>query len=90
MTIGKIKYGSHDRADSYVEGIFSRGFLPHIIRPSRITHTSATLIDHTCTLTNDITVQSSSGILINDIADHFAIFYISVSKHKITRIDVFA
>ena len=83
MNIDMIKYGSHDRTDSYVDGIFSRGFLPRIIRPTRITHTSATLIDHI--LTNDITVQSSSGILINDIADPFAIFYISVSKHKIIK-----
>ena len=61
--------------DAYMDGISSRGFLPRILKPTRITHTSATLIDHA--LTNAITVRSSSGIIINDIADHFAVLHIS-------------
>jgi hypothetical protein len=76
-----LKYGSHDLTDTYVDGIFSRGFLPRILKPTRVTHSSATLIDHI--LTNDIAARSSSGIIINDVADHFAVFHISAinSQH---------
>ena len=83
MNIDMLKYGSNDRTDVYIDGIFSKGFLPRILKPTRLTHTSATLIDHI--LTNDITVRSSSGIIINDIADHFAVFHISTSNKKNTK-----
>jgi hypothetical protein len=81
MNINMLKYGSHDLTDTYLDGIFSRGFLPRILKPTRVTHSSATLIYHI--ITNDITAQSSSGIIINDVADHFAVFHISAinSQH---------
>ena len=77
MNINMLNYGAHNQTDTYVDGIFSRGFLPRIIMPTRVTHRSATLIDHI--LTNEITSASSSGIIINDVADHFAIFNISTT-----------
>ena len=80
MNMDIFKYGSHDQTDTYVDGIFSRGFLPRILKPTRVTHTSATLIDHI--LTNDITSRSTSGIVINEVADHFAIFHISASNQS--------
>ena len=83
MNIDMLKYGSHDLTDVYVDGIFSRGFLPRILKPTRVTHSSATLLDHI--LTNDITGRSSSGIIINDVADHFAVFQVSATNTKITQ-----
>ena len=80
MNINMLNYGVHNQTDTYVDGIFSRGFLPQILMPTRVTHRSATLIDHL--LTNDITSASSSGIIINDVADHFAIFHISTTQKK--------
>ena len=80
MNINMLNYGVHNQTDTYVDGIFSRGFLPQILMPTRVTHRSATLIDHL--LTNDITSASSSGIIINDVADHFAIFHISTTTQK--------
>jgi len=68
MNINMLKYRSHDLTDTRVDGIFSRGFIPRILKP---THPSATLFDHI--LTNDIAARSSSGIIINDVADHFAV-----------------
>ena len=53
MNINMLNYGVHNQTDTYVDGIFSRGFLPQILMPTRVTHRSATLIDHL--LTNDIT-----------------------------------
>ena len=86
MNIDMLKYGSHDLTDTYVDGIFSRGFLPRILKPTRVTRSSATLIDHI--LTNDITARTSSGIILNDVADHFAVFHISATNSKIPKPNV--
>ena len=55
----------------------SNGFLPLITRPSRLTATSATLIDNICT--NDIgdINHSVQGVFITDISDHFPVFHIA-------------
>ena len=50
--------------------------------PTRVTRTSATLIDHF--YTNDIASSTSSGIIINDVADHFATFYTIKYGHPIS------
>ena len=34
MNINMLKYGVHNQTDTYVDGIFSRGFLPQIIMPT--------------------------------------------------------
>ena len=48
-------------------------FFPAINRPTRITKTSETAIDHI--LTNTILdFEVHSGIIKNDISDHFGIF----------------
>jgi hypothetical protein len=86
MNVDLLKYSSHDATDIYVDGIFSRGFIPRILKPTRITHRSATLIDHI--ITNDITYSSTSGIIINDVADHFAIFYICTSTLYNTKSEI--
>ena len=58
----------------YLDNIFSHGFLPAITKPTRISHTSATLIDHI--YTNNITT-GKSGIIITDVAYHFGTFHMT-------------
>ena len=82
MNIDLLKYQSHTNTCNYLDNIFSHGYLPTITKPTRVTPSTATLIDH-C-YTNDIVNNGSSGIIINDVADHFGTFYISSSniEHK--------
>ena len=61
--------------------IFSHGCIPIISKPTRVTNTSATLIDHI--YTNNPSTSTNSGIIITDVADHFGTFY-SVSDEKRT------
>ena len=49
-----------------------------ISKPTRVTPSSATLIDHI--ITNNIDSSNTSGIIINDVADHFGIFHASSVK----------
>ena len=52
----------------YLETLYSRGLYPLITKPSRITTTCATLIDHIFINVFESTVKS--GLVINDTSDH--------------------
>jgi len=58
--------------------LFQNGFLPTITKPTSITSTSATLIDHL--YMNNITTAGKSGIIITDLADNFGTFFISQAQ----------
>ena len=73
FNIDLLKYNSHEKTNDYVDNIFSQGFLPLITKPTRVTSSSATLIDHI--YSNDICSNSTSGIVLTDVADHFGIFH---------------
>ena len=50
----------------------SNGFVSHITKPTRVTNTSSTIIDHI--LINDSVSSLSSGVLTYTICDHYPIF----------------
>ena len=56
---------------SYSNMIYSRGCLPIITQPTRITENSSTLIDHV--YTNNTTKEMKSFILLHDLTDHMPI-----------------
>ena len=60
----------------YLNNYFENNFIPLITLPTRITHHSATLIDHTFVKIPKKLIQNecSSGNLIADIADHLPNF----------------
>ena len=80
MNIDLLKFGSHTKTSDYLDNIFSHGFLPVITKPTRITTTSATLIDYI--YTNNLSTIAKSGIIITDVADHFGTFHVSNIKNK--------
>jgi len=75
-----LKFGTHDKTNDYVDGIFSHGYIPVILKPTRLTNTSATLIDHI--YSSNTRSESTSGIILTDVADHFGIFYIKTDHSK--------
>ena len=60
-------------SEPFQDAIFSQSFIPIINKPTRITDTSATLIDNI--LINNPS-NFTSGILLYDISDHLPIFII--------------
>jgi len=78
MNIDLLKFKSHSKTSDYLDNIFNHGFLPVITKPTRISTTSATLIDHI--YSNNIRTTGNSGIIITDVADHFATFHMSNIK----------
>ena len=50
---------------------------PLIVKPTRVTDKSATLIDHIMTNNFDIYSRHKQGILMSSISDHYALFHIA-------------
>ena len=71
-----LNYASHVQSAQFVDMMSSNGFLPLITRPSRVTATSATLIDNIFTNNIGDINHSVQGLFITDTSDHFPMFHI--------------
>ena len=71
----------HKGTNDFIDQRFSLGLYPLIDRPSRITTSSATLIDNI--FTNQSNCDTCNGLHINAISDHLPVF--SISKPKLER-----
>ncbi len=57
--------------------------VPCITRPTRVTNSSATLIDNIY-VTAGFSKEAFSGILLSDISDHFPVFVVVGNRHQNT------
>ena len=73
-----LKETLHNPTETFLRHLASNGFLPLITKPTRITNTSATLIDNI--FTNCLDSQHLTGILFTDISDHLPNFSITASS----------
>ncbi len=82
-----LKYGTIRNVTDDIDLLFSYGFLQLVMRPTRCTDHSATLIDHF--ISNDRADINETILLTSKISDHFLVIYISKShknKHSPTLI----
>ena len=77
MNIDLLKIDQNMTFDYYTT-LTSYNFLPYITTPTRVTDTTATLIDHVFLRVNNKlrNVKLSSGVLFSDITDHLPCFMI--------------
>ena len=66
-------------SQEFLDLLFSNSFVPTITKPTRVTSSSATLIDNIYCNAISNNNDNLSGILYTDITDHFSIFYIDSS-----------
>lgn len=71
MNIHFFKLGTHSKTEDYLDMLYSSNFLP-VIKLTRITSHTTTLIDHI--YTNVSTDQTVSGIVTVDISVHIPTF----------------
>ena len=78
FNIDLLKSESCDYTNRFLEQLFTSSCMPLILRPTRITEHTATLIDNI--FTNDIeNIESSTnGIIFSDISDHLPIVHMYV------------
>jgi hypothetical protein len=74
-----IKHSTHPPTNEFIDLNFAHSFFPTISKPTRITSTSATLIDNIFTNHLDLS-NKFSGIIPADISDNFPIFHLSLLK----------
>ena len=75
FNIDLLKHKIHNPTSSFIDCLFSNYFLPLIHKPTRITETTATLIDNIFTNFTDLSLKSAT--LFCDISDHLPIFQIA-------------
>jgi hypothetical protein len=76
-----LKVNSHKNSADLLNQFFSSGLLPCITKPTRITHTTATLIDNIYVKPHR-EAKLHSGIIIHEFADHLPVFVFSGKVNK--------
>ena len=88
--INLLNVESHGPTSDFNDIMYSNGFIPLITRPTRVTESTATLIDNI--FTNRLDSQFGGimqGILLTDISDHYPIFHIDNNiKYKNVNIKI--
>ena len=69
---------NHQATNDFINLMNSNCLYPVISKPTRVTPTTATLIDNI--FTNNLEFNMNSGILYTDLSDHFPIFLITQFK----------
>ena len=62
------------KSNDFINNIMTQGFIPHITKQTRITYTTATLIDHLYSKHTHTT--RDSGIIVTDMTNYFGIFHL--------------
>lgn len=78
FNIDLLKYNINDNANSFIKQMNASSFYPLITKPTRITKTSATLIDNI--FENRFCDKTISGLLFTDSSDHLPVFQITVGQ----------
>ena len=77
LNIDLLKHEEHRPTSDFIDILYANNMFPLIVKPTRVTDKSATLIDHVLTNNFDVNSRHIQGILISSISDHYAIFHIS-------------
>ena len=85
-----LKFHLHPPTEEFVDNLFGYGFLPTITKLTRMTNTTATLIDNIFTSSHNIGL---SGIILSDMSDHNPVFAFeeissNTSNQKIKKPDM--
>ena len=81
ININILKQNTCKATKDYIDNLHSLNSMCIINKPTRITSSTATLIDHI--YTNHFSNQDKSGIIIFDISDHLPIYcIINITKQK--------
>ena len=84
FNIDLLKHGTHNNTKQFLDTMHSVGLYPLIVKPTRITDSSTTLIDNI--FANELRFNLTSGIMFNDISDHLPIF--ALCEYNISRYNV--
>ena len=79
FNIDLLKDETHRPTSDFLDLIYSYHLVPTILKPTRITETSATIIDNIMTNSNE---NIKTGIIVRDITDHFPTVFYKKKKNE--------
>ena len=80
FNINLLNVNNHPPSQEFIDIMYSHSLFPTITKPSRVTHSSATLIDNIfCESVMDPS-DTVSGIFYTDVSDHFPVFHIDCAS----------
>ena len=90
FNIDLLKIDLNDNLNSFINLMFSSSFYPTISKPTRITKSTATLIDNI--FSNTLEEKCKTGLLLTDLSDHLPVFQLNLSEatystRKITQVN---
>ena len=87
LNIDLFKHDVHRTTSEFLDAIYSYNVYHLITKPTKVTATSATLIDHILSNNIDISSGHTQGILCTNINDRYATFHIAgnMSTVKLTQ-----
>ena len=74
FNINLLSYEHHNETNNFINSMVSHYLLPYILHPTRVTDHSSIVIDNI--FSNVTEYETISGNIINQIADHFAQFFL--------------
>ena len=83
--INLLNYDVHNNTAEFTDMMYANSFIPLVTRPTRITQSSATLIDNIFTNDLENLATSMQGILVADITDHFPVAYINTEYSNLEK-----
>lgn len=85
FNINLLNANSHIPSSEFIEQMFSFSFFPSINKPTRITSTTATIIDNI--FINTLSHSVCSGVMAVSVSDHCPVFCITPLKHNVQAED---
>ena len=79
LNIDLLKHEEHRPTSDFVDILYADNMFQLIVKSTRVTDKSATLIDHIITNNFDVYSRHKRGILMSSISDHYAVFHIAGS-----------
>ena len=74
ININLLNCDKHLPTSTFLDSCISNGLLPHITLPTRVTHSTATLIDNIFIKSSQPNICLSSGVIKTLISDHYPCF----------------
>ena len=74
FNLNLLNYETHTHTNDFVNSMVSNCLIPHILQPTRVTDHSATVTDNIFSNVTDY--ETTSGNILNQVADHYSQFLI--------------
>jgi len=85
FNIHLLNFATNLKTNDFIDNVIAQGFIPHIIKPTGITYTTASVIDHL--YSNHTHTNYDSEITVTYMTDHFGTFHLVYSIPPVHKVE---